>query len=672
MQKKIKSFFRKYGWPIVIGIVLVSTLLTMFLLTMFFSGSGEGWFVDSPFQIIIFSLLCFLALNNIYFIYLLTKQTRKKAMLVNKGINSYVENLISSLSVGAIVFQPNRSIIWVSDFIDQRFGDNVFNLNLSFFNDELDDNQKLVDFTKIFKHGEYVYKLKFVSKEMVLIVKDITQEYSATHFYEIEKLVVGEIEIDNFQLIRSSLLDEDVFNIQSLVKNLFDELSKKYNFVYRSYMEGKYLILTNRDNLNKMVANNFAEFETLNNQKVQNMRISLSIGFGVDSSKYSELIEMAKDALYQSQTRGGDQITIISSVEKTKRFGSKSEISVLKSRTRIRNVANRFRNKMLDEKIKNVIICGHKFADLDAIGAAYAIYEIAKSFKKHAVIQNVTFDHTCEKAIDKYIKNKNDIFVPKIKTTSFKKRETLIVIVDCSEDTRVENNEIFLSGLSENIFIFDHHRVSKLDDVVDNLNVYIETTASSTSEIITELIHFNEYQNRITKLGAQLLLNGIYLDTNQFKKSTTSRTFMAASLLDDWGANVEETLSIMKISQETNEKIIELLSKSKEVKPGYWLSYTSDIVPIDVISITADEILKIEGRKAAFVIAQLPSSSPSKNPVYKLSARSNGGVNVQLIAEAVGGGGHFNSAAALSDSNTNESLDTFVDNVVQSIISSKE
>ena len=168
-----------------------------------------------------------------------------------------------------------------------------------------------------------------------------------------------------------------------------------------------------------------------------------------------------------------------------------------------------------------------------------------------------------------------------------------------------------------------------------------------------------------------MLLNGIYLDTNQFKKSTSSRTFAAAALLEDWGANMQETLSIMKISSGTNEKIMKIVSESKEVKPGYWLSYTSDVVPIDVVSMAADEILKIEGRKAAFVVAQLPKKSQSDGTVYKLSARSMN-VNVQLIAEAVGGGGHFNAAAAVSDSKTNESLESFVDNITQAIISTKE
>lgn len=486
-----------------------------------------------------------------------------------------------------------------------------------------------------------------------------------------EKPVIGEVEIDNYQLFRASFSDDEMFNIQTIIKHLFDDLNEKYNLTYRQYSDGKFMILTNRNNLNKMILSNFKDFEIANDLMIGRSRLSLSIGFGSDTSNYGHLVDMAKDALFQSQTRGGDQITIISTIEKTKHFGSKSEISVVKSRTRIKNTANNLKLKLNDKKIKNVVIYGHKFADLDAIGASYALYEVARSLGKNAFIQNITFDNTAQKAIKKYLKNYEHIFVSKSKIKSFDKQSTVVIIVDCSEAIRIENDNVFNEVKGENLFIFDHHRVSKLEDVVQNLNTYIESTASSASEIITELIQFNEYQKYITKLGAQMLLNGIFLDTNQFRKSTSSRTFAAASLLEDWGANVEQTLELMKIPTETNEKIMRIVSQSKEVKPGYWLSYTSEIIPIDIVSIAADEILKIEGRKASFVVAQLPKASATSNPVYKLSARSIG-VNVQLIAEAVGGGGHFNAAAATSDSAANESLKAFVDNIIQAIISSKE
>ena len=219
--------------------------------------------------------------------------------------------------------------------------------------------------------------------------------------------------------------------------------------------------------------------------------------------------------------------------------------------------------------------------------------------------------------------------------------------------------------------IFDHHRISKLNDIINDLNVYIETSASSACEIITEMISFNNFSKYISREAAQMLLNGIYLDTAQFKKSVSSRTFMASSILEDWGAKIDEAVEILKMSHSTNETMQKILANLKEIKPGYWLASYKGVAAPDVVSLTADEILRIEGRKAAFVIAKQPKQSNLDHDVFKLSARSIG-VNVQLIAEAVGGGGHFNSAAAVSDAKAKESIETFTDNVIQAIISSKE
>lgn len=666
---RISKAIKKSLSPLIFFILIVSLFLIIFTLSIYFVGK-ENFFSDIK-NIIIYSFLLVLVLLMIIFIIILNSKLNNKNKLIDKGINYYVENLVSEMSIGIIIFRPNGEALWVSSFIEERFGDKIINETLKYFNEDIDFLKKFKNFSKIFKKNEYVYRLNFVAQEMVLIVKDITQEFSATHFYEVEKPVIGEVEIDNYQLFRASFSDDEMFNIQTVIKRLFDNLIEKYNLTYRQYSDGKFIIMTNRNNLNKMILSNFKDFEIANDMMMGRARLSLSIGFGCDTSNYGQLIDMSKDALFQSQTRGGDQITIISTIEKTKRFGSKSEISVVKSRTRIKNTANNLKLKLSDKRIKNVVIYGHKFADLDAIGASYALYEVARSLGKNTFIQNVTFDTTGQKAIKKYLKNYEYIFVSKSKIKSFDKDSTVVIIVDCSESLRVENPNIFNEVKGENLFIFDHHRVSKLDDIVQNLNTYIESTASSASEIITELIQFNEYQKHITKLGAQMLLNGIFLDTNQFRKSTSSRTFAAASLLEDWGASIEETLILMKIPTETNEKIMRIVSQSKEIKPGYWLSYTNEVIPIDVVSIAADEILKIEGRKASFVVAQLPKTSSSSSAVYKLSARSIG-VNVQLIAEAVGGGGHFNAAAATSDSSANESLEAFVDNIIQAIISSKE
>lgn len=586
-------------------------------------------------------------------------------------MNFYVENLVSNLSIGILILDLHGNIIWTSKFIELRFGKKIINKSISTIISDLDLTKKQSDFKKIVIKDEFVYEARFHASEFIVTLKDITQEYTTTKFYEIERPVVGEIDIDNFQQYQSLLSEEELFLVQSAVINFFETLVKKYNFVYRQYLNSKFIIFTNKDVLNTMISNSFKDFNKLNDiDVIKNKRISLSIGFGTDSSNLRELLEMSKIGIQQSQSRGGNQITVISKNESPQYFGSNSVIAPLKSRTKIKIVAERFKSCLEKDSIENIIIYGHKVADLDALGAAYAIYEIAKSYNKEVFIQNQSFDNTTKKAISKYIKSNSEIFISPSKAVSLTTKKTMIVIVDCADESRVENSKIFFKAKSKNIFIFDHHRISKLNSIIDESNVYIESTASSTSEIITELISFCNYQNIISQKAIQLLLNGIYLDTLKFEKTTSSRTFVAASLLEEWGASPIEASSILKISESSNEIISKILSTLKEVKPGYWLAAYRDTVPSDVVSIAAEEILKIEGRKAAFVIAKQPKKTKFEPDVFKLSARSID-INVQIIVEAVGGGGHFNSAAALSDGEAKETFETFTSNVIQAIVSTK-
>lgn len=650
---------------IVFAILLLSSFITPYVLVINanFTIMEKVWIIlATSSSFVVFTILIILFRFNF----------SKNETLTQSSINNYVENIISTMSIGVVVFQPNGKIIWASNFIYERFGKKIINQHLSVLIPDITFEQCSNEFEKIIFVNEFVYQAKFVIKDLIVVIKDITQEYSSTHYYEIERPVVGEVDIDNFQQYRNSLSGEDLFLIQTTVVNTLESLTKKFNISFKQYSEDKFILFTNRDNLNKMITSNFSDLERLHEfEIIKNIRISLSIGFGVDSSNYSKLMEMAKEGLKQSQSRGGDQITIVSEIEKTKHFGSKSEIAILKSRTKIKNVATNLKSALQNPKIKNVIIYGHKMADLDAIGASFAVYEIAKAHGKEAYIQNNTFDNTAQKALEKYVKNHNKIFISSSRANVLTTKESMVVIVDCADETRVENPKIFSKVLGRNIFIFDHHRVSKLNDIINNLNAYIESSASSASEIITEMILFNQFSKLLSQEAVQMLLNGIYLDTSQFRKNVSTRTFFAASLLEDWGANVEESISILKISQETNELLNRILSNIQEVKPGYCLAVYPEEVPSDVIAMAADEILKIAGRKAAFVIAKQTDNSLFGKNIYKLSARSIK-VNVQLIAEAVGGGGHFNAAAAISDFKANESLETFVDNVIQAIISTKE
>ena len=348
---------------------------------------------------------------------------------------------------------------------------------------------------------------------------------------------------------------------------------------------------------------------------------------------------------------------------KSRHYGSTSEIKINISRTNVKLISQGLVTKLMSHDITRVIIYGHKNADLDAIGSAYGLYVLSKEYNKEAYIQNLTYDETTTRKVNNTFTSelKNNIFISARKATKLNDDNTLVILTDVADENRIENKNAFKNIKKNNIFVIDHHRILRNPTFLSSNNLYIDSSASSASEIVTEIIALTNNKNKINKTAAQFLLDGIYLDTSMFQKHTSSKTFYACSLLEEWGADAQKSTISLKMSEEIYDKVAQLKSNMQEIKPGYFLSYADIEASNDIIAIAAEEILRVEGRKAAFVVGKLEGTNR-----YKLSARGLD-TNVQVIAEAVNGGGHFGAAAAESS----EPLEVFVDNIKQAIVSVK-
>ncbi|MCK5788830.1 MAG: phosphoesterase, partial [Chlamydiia bacterium] len=297
-----------------------------------------------------------------------------------------------------------------------------------------------------------------------LVIKDVTREDELFKQYSAGKLVLGEIEIDNFQQYQLTLSEEELFKVQAHVIKMLDELVIKHNIIYRQYTNGKYIIIANSHVLEKFKETKFSFLDALRKIEVMDgIHLSASLGFGLDSPMQKELLKMAKDGLLQSQARGGDQVTIISPSVKPVYYGSKSQIAKTVSKVKINKVSLLFEKKLQDERIKRVIVYGHKFADLDALGAALGIVAIAQAYGKEVYIQNKTYDSSTTRAIEEVLsKDEKKLFIKPVKARKLNKLNgTAVVIVDTAELSRIENPNA-LDGIERSsIFVFDHHRVSE-------------------------------------------------------------------------------------------------------------------------------------------------------------------------------------------------------------------
>ena len=587
------------------------------------------------------------------------KKFNKNNMLTNSSIAEYIESEIDKENVGTIVFLNTGTIVWISNFIEQRFTRSIIGKNInSLFNIKKSTND-VFDF--LFEYENFKYDVHITWEKNLVILKDTTIREHVIEDYKKQRIVFGEINIDNISLYKATMSEDELFKVYSLVITMLENLIKHYDLIYRQYENGRFFILTNQETLSEFEKNRFKFFENLDpNQVIKDNPVTISAGFAYGIYKFEVLDLLAKEALLQSQTRGGNQTTILTKNEKSRHYGSFSEIKINISRTNVNLISKVLFSKLESKNIEKVIVYGHQNADLDAIGSAYAIYTLAKSYGKISYIQNIIYDDTTTRHIDKMLGiSKYDIFINHKKAIALNDDKTLVVIVDTSDETRIENKSAFKNILKSNIVVIDHHRIMRNPTYALVNNFFIDSSASSASEIITEMIALSNNKDKINSLAAQLLLDGIYVDTNMFKKHISSKTFYACSLLEEWGASAEKSIISLKITEEIFNKVKKLNENLQEVKPGYFLSYADIDTTNDIIAIASDEILRVEGRKAAFVVGKLQGTNK-----YKLSARGVD-TNVQIIAEAVNGGGHFGAAAAESD----EPLEVFIDNIKQAIVS---
>lgn len=601
--------------------------------------------------LIVLSTICILSI----------KRYIKYNLIANETVNYYIEREVSKYGMGAIAFLDDGTIIWISNFIENRFSRSIIGKNIKTFFNITNWTGENLDFD--FEKNNLNYEVHISLERNLVVMKDATISNRLMKDYKNQRIVFGELNIDNINLLQSTMTEDELFKVYSLVLGVLENLAKKYDLIYRQYENGKYFLLTTQETLDLFEKLQFKFFEDLDPKKtIPDNVLTLSTGFAYGILKYDDLSLLAKEALLQSQTRGGNQTTIITKEQASRHYGSVSEIKVNISRTSVNLIAQNLINKLSSKEISKVIVYGHQNADLDAIGSAYAIYTLAKIFNKEAYIQNINFDDTGHRQVEKVFgMQKNLIFINPRVATSFNGLETLVVLVDIADENRIENKQAFKDINKNNVIVIDHHRVAKQPQFALQHYTYIDSQASSASEIITEIIALSNLKSKITPLVAQLLLDGIYLDTSIFQKHTSSKTFYACSLLEEWGASAEKSIVSLKMSEDIYNKVKLLNSNIYEIKPGYFLAYRDIEVSNDIIAIAADEILRVEGRKAAFVVAKLQGTNR-----YKLSARGIN-TNVQIIAEAVNGGGHFGSAAAEST----EPLAVFVDNIKQAIVSVK-
>ncbi len=479
----------------------------------------------------------------------------------------------------------------------------------------------------------YISKTQNVHETYVLYFVNDTLLKTRSEEYINSRPAVIFIDIDTFDEIVKEMKDSDRSRILSEINSVLEQFIGLTTGMMRKISASRYFAVVEERHIEEMVKNKFSVLDKAREISGANGVVSLSIGIGRGGDTILECEKMAIKALDMAFGRGGDQVAI-KTKESFEFYGG-----VLRSVEKGTKVRSRVIANALCELIKqsdNVIVTGHKQSDLDSVGASAGVYRIAKMCNKPVYIMVDSEATQAEKLIDS-LKNDGVQFVKPESAEMLIERKTLLIIVDTHLSSLLESKYVYENAA--NVVVIDHHR--RCVGYIENAVIfYHEPASSSASELVSELLQYTQSakDNKLTQVEAQALLSGIMLDTRNFSVHTGVRTFEAAAYLRRMGAQTPETKKLFTSSLESYTLKAKLVAEA-EIFMDCAIAVHSNI-PQELSTVApqaANDLLTIEGVLASFVIVKM------ENQVV-VSARSMGDINVQIIMEKMGGGGHHTMA----------------------------
>lgn len=570
-------------------------------------------------------------------------------LTLSHRIKSVGNEVISHLPFGIIIFNEDKEIQWHNAFVATVIGRTsiVGELLSAHFpilqqsaKEKEKDKEKDKDKENIFEitiNGR-VYEIVLRANERVLYLWDITDRWTIKKRYEEEKLALGIVMMDNLEEVAQGMDEQQRALMLSKVTGEINEWALKYGLFLRRLSSDRYMIITNVTGLKTLEQSRFELLDDVREITIeQKLPMTLSIGFASGSDKVIELGHNVQGSLDIALGRGGDQ-AVVKVGQRQSFYGGKSNAVEKRTRVRARVISHALRD-LIKESV-NIIIMGHKMPDMDAIGAAIGVMKAAQIYGKEAFIVLEGVNPSIQKMMDMLREDEKLIkrFISPEQAMGLINKRSLAVVVDTHRATMVAEPKL-LQG-TDRIVIVDHHRRSE-EFIDDAVLVYMEPYASSTCELVTELLQYINERVALDVREATALLAGITVDTKNFAFRTGSRTFEAASFLRRNGA---DSVLIQRMLKEDLEEYIrkaEIIRHAETYGECIAIAVADNgkQVPQLLIAQAADTLLNMTGIKASFVIGLRPDG------LVGVSARSLGHINVQIVMERLGGGGHFTNAA---------------------------
>ncbi|MDD2218435.1 MAG: DHH family phosphoesterase, partial [Eubacteriales bacterium] len=495
-------------------------------------------------------------------------------------------------------------------------------------------------------------RLEGEEARIALFFIDVTTRETIKKHYNEERLCSAVINVDNFDELIARTPADKRLQLTTQVDKTIRQWALKLNSEVIQYKDFRYyLIMCNRC-CEKLIENRFSILDDVREIETEvDFPATLSIGIGLNGKNPVQTGKYARDALDLALGRGGDQ-AVIKNVNKIEYYGGKSKTVEKGNKGKSRIVAHAM--NPLFEQANRVVVMGHKIPDMDSFGAALGIHRMASSRNRETFIvinevsEALSIIYNLAKETDIYN------FINEEKAIELVDEQTLLVVVDTHRPSYVDC-PVLLSK-TKNIVVIDHHR--RTEDCIENaVLTYMESYASSASELITEMLQYSGDKKSLEKLEVEALLAGIAMDTNRFSVKTGVRTFEAASWLRRAGADTAEVKRFFQTTQEAFMLKARSIANATFHDNGIVISKRDDVCSdAQIINAQiADELLSVNGITASFVI------SCGATGETLVSARSLGEVNVQVIMEELGGGGHLSAAGAQTEMSPDETEKTLLE-----------
>lgn len=654
MKQKIrlKGQLRLYmQWPAVMTLLLVAMNIWIYMY------SRRAGFLMSAFVIIYAVIVSLLYFYNRSFI---------MADLIEFAAQyGVVQNtLLKELSVPYALMMEDGRLIWKNDNFCEIIGNcdkrekYIERIIPAINRDLFPKDEGDVELHITFEERDYAVTLRRVSIKgfsdteqllelphgqecfIAIYMRDETELNTYIRENEEQRLIVGLIYIDNYEEVMESV--EEVR--QSLLMALIDRKINQYvgniNGIVKKMEKDKYFIVIKKKHYKEIEADKFSLLEEVKSVNIGNdMAATLSIGLGLSTETYAQGYNYARVAIDLALARGGDQ-AVIKDCKDITYFGGKREQTSKNTRVKARVKAEALR-EFITAKDK-VIVMGHKIADVDSFGAAIGIYRAANALEKtaHIIINDIT--SSVRPLYDAFINNplyEEDMFIQSSEVHNYLTDNTMVVVVDTNKPEMTECKELLTKN--KTIAVLDHHR--QTSTVIENAVLsYIEPYASSSCEMVAEILQYIVDDIKIRNIEADCMFAGIVIDTNNFTNRTGVRTFEAAAFLRRNGADITRVRKMFRDDMESYRAKAETIRNAEVYRNEFAIAECPNKgieSPTIIGAQASNELLNISGIKASFVLTKY-------NGKIYLSARAIDEVNVQIIAERLGGGGHLNTAGA--------------------------